>query len=167
MATWEKTASTSIAPQRSNERIKFLIGGALILVAVGYLIISGTIAGARYYITVDELLANPDYVGQTVRISGAVIGETIAFNSDNQVIEFEIANVPENYTDLGLALHEAAINPNAQRIAVRIEGQPMPDLLQHEAQAILTGTFGADGVFHATELLLKCPTRMGEATPEF
>ncbi|NJL57955.1 cytochrome c maturation protein CcmE [bacterium] len=33
----------------------------------------------------------------------------------------------------------------------------MPDLLQHEAQAILTGTLGDDGVFYATELLLKCP----------
>ena len=42
----------------------------------------------------------------------------------------------------------------------------MPDLLQNEAQAILTGQLGADGVFYADELLLKCPTRYEEAVPQ-
>jgi cytochrome c-type biogenesis protein CcmE len=41
-----------------------------------------------------------------------------------------------------------------------------PDLLRNEAQAIVTGSVGADGVFHAEELLLKCPTRYEEAVPE-
>ena len=40
----------------------------------------------------------------------------------------------------------------------------MPDLLQHEAQAILTGALGVDGVFYASELLLKCPSRFEEST---
>jgi len=42
----------------------------------------------------------------------------------------------------------------------------MPDLLRNEAQAIMTGRMEADGVFHAEELLLKCPTRYEEAVPE-
>ena len=42
----------------------------------------------------------------------------------------------------------------------------MPDLLQNEAQAIMTGKMGEDGVFYATELLLKCPTKYEEAVPE-
>ena len=50
-------------------------------------------------------------------------------------------------------------------MAVRIENQVKPDLLQHEAQAILTGTLQPDGTFVATELLLKCPTRFEEANP--
>jgi cytochrome c-type biogenesis protein CcmE len=41
----------------------------------------------------------------------------------------------------------------------------MPDLLRHEAQAIVTGRIGADGVFYADELLLKCPTRYEEDIP--
>jgi cytochrome c-type biogenesis protein CcmE len=41
----------------------------------------------------------------------------------------------------------------------------MPDLLRHEAQAIVTGRVGADGVFEADELLLKCPTRYEEEVP--
>ena len=39
----------------------------------------------------------------------------------------------------------------------------MPDLLQHEAQAIMTGRLGDDGVFYADELLLKCPSRYEES----
>jgi cytochrome c-type biogenesis protein CcmE len=169
-AAWEKPLG---APPRtySFERLKFLIGGVLILGAVAYLIVSGTLAGARYYITVDQLLSNQEYVGQTVRFSGAVIGSTIQTYSEiingveTQIIEFDVANVPENYTDLGEALHLAANNPDAQIVHVRVEGQPMPDLLQHEAQAILSGTLGSNGVFMGSELLLKCPTRMSETHP--
>ncbi|MCX6070310.1 MAG: cytochrome c maturation protein CcmE [Chloroflexi bacterium] len=37
--------------------------------------------------------------------------------------------------------------------------------LRDEAQAILTGRMGDDGVFQASELLLKCPTRYEEEIP--
>jgi cytochrome c-type biogenesis protein CcmE len=43
---------------------------------------------------------------------------------------------------------------------------PKPDLLRHEAQAIMTGQLGEDGIFYADELLLKCPTKYEEAVPE-
>jgi cytochrome c-type biogenesis protein CcmE len=42
---------------------------------------------------------------------------------------------------------------------------PRPDLLRDEAQAIVTGHLGEDGVFYADELLLKCPTRYQEEVP--
>ena len=165
-ATWEKPQSTA-EPTRSrgNERLKFLIGGILILAAVAYLVISGTLSGARYYITIDELVSNPEYVGQTVRVAGAVDGATINFDSQNLIITFDAANVPLDYDNLATALHDALLDANSNRLSVRVEGQPLPDLLQNEAQAIMTGTMGADGVFHASELLLKCPTRFEEAQP--
>jgi cytochrome c-type biogenesis protein CcmE len=37
--------------------------------------------------------------------------------------------------------------------------------MRDEAQAIITGHLGTDGVFHADELLLKCPTKYQEAVP--
>lgn len=163
---WEKPKHVQ-APSigKRLERMKFLIGGVLILAVVAYLVISGTAAGARYFITVDNLLSNSDYVGQTVRISGAVIGKSISYDSQNLIIEFTIANIPDKYDDLATALHLAATDPNARVVKVRVENQVKPDLLQNEAQAIVTGTLGKDGVFHATELLLKCPSRFQEADP--
>jgi cytochrome c-type biogenesis protein CcmE len=163
-ASWEK-APRAQAASSPVDRWKFLIGGVLLLAAVAYLIISGTSTGARYFITLDDLVADAAYVGQTVRISGAVLGDTIAYDSRNLIIDFTIANIPEETTDLARTLHEAVTDPEAVRIPVHIENQVMPDLLKHEAQAILTGTYGADGVFYATELLLKCPSRYEEAVP--
>ncbi|MDX2161883.1 MAG: cytochrome c maturation protein CcmE [bacterium] len=162
--SWEKSAAA--APKVKRERLKFLMGGALILAAVVILIGSGTLNGARFFITVDDLLANSAYTGQSVRITGAVIGDTIVYDPENLIIEFTIAHVPNEFDDLGEALHIAANNPTANRIQVRVENQVKPDLLRHEAQAILTGTLDADGVFHATELNLKCPTRFVEGMPQ-
>lgn len=163
-ATWEKSAASS-GVKTGSGRWKFLIGGVLILAAVAYLIVSGTSAGARYFITVDELMNNPEYVGKTVRISGAVIGDTIQYDARNLIINFTIANIPTDYQNLAEELHAAATDPSRTQLQVRVENQVKPDLLQHEAQAILTGTLNADGSFLATELLLKCPTRFEEAEP--
>jgi cytochrome c-type biogenesis protein CcmE len=165
-ATWEKPKSAALQPARAkNERWKFLVGGILILVAVVYLIISGTASGARYYMTLDELMANPDYVGKSVRMAGAVIGDSIHYDDKTLALDFTIANVPLQYDNLADALHQAVINPAATHIQVHVEGQAKPDLLQNEAQAILTGKLGSDGIFYATELNLKCPTRFQEAQP--
>jgi cytochrome c-type biogenesis protein CcmE len=165
--SWGKTnqPQTQVKPA-STERLKFMIGGLLLLVGVVYLMISGTSSGARYFITVDELVKNADYIGKTVRISGSVIGDSIVYDSKNLIIDFTIANIPEDTTNLAAALHDAVNDPNAARLSVHIENQVKPDLLKHEAQAILTGIMGEDGIFRATELLLKCPSRYEESVPE-
>lgn len=165
--TWEKP-KTIEKPKRglSTERTKFLIGGGLILAAVLYLLVSGTMQGARFFITVDEVVNEASYVNQTVRVSGAVIGESIEYDSENATIHFTIVNIPNEFDDLATALHEAIEDPNATRMDVVVYDEPMPDLLQHEAQAILTGAIDADGLFNASELLLKCPSRFEEASPD-
>ena len=166
IGTWEKSKSADAARLKGgNQRIKFLIGGILILAAVGYLVVSGMASGARYYITIDQLTSNPSYIGQEVRVSGAVIGDSIHYDAENLIMDFTVVNVAEPYDNLALALHEAVSDPNASRIHVHIVDQPKPDLLQDEAQAILTGKLNADGTFNASELLLKCPSRFEEAEP--
>ena len=167
-ATWEKAPSAVAEKTRSgSERWKFVVGLVLILGAVGYLVVSGTIGGARFFITVDELMNSREaYAGQAVRVTGAVIGETIRYDSENLIIEFTVANVPSDTEDLGTALHVAVNDPNATRMQVYVEGQVKPELLQHEAQAIMTGTLGEDGIFYVTELQTKCPSRFIESQPD-
>jgi len=165
-AAWEKPIAAQLAPRKAgSERWKFLIGGGLILAAVIYLVISGTLTGAQYFMTVDDLLHNPAYVGQTVRITGAVIGSTIQYDDKTLLISFTVANVPNNTPDLGAALHNAVIDTNITRLPIRVENTVKPELLQNESQAIMTGTLGKDGVFHVSELLLKCPSRFMETGP--
>ena len=167
-ATWEKSnhAAAQAQLKAGSGRWKFLVGGLLILGAVAYLLVSGTLLNARFYITVDELLVEPEYAGKTVQVSGAVLGDTIDYDAENGIIRFTIVNLPAEFTDLATALNIAVNNPDATRLQVVVENSAMPDLLQHEAQAILPGRLGEDGVFYATDLLLKCPSRFEADGPQ-
>jgi cytochrome c-type biogenesis protein CcmE len=151
---------------------KFVIGGILILGAVIFLIWSSTAATSEYFLTIDELNAKgSSIVNKNLRVSGAVLGDSIQYNAQTLTLTFEVAHVPgdqamiEDEGGLAEALHQAVIDPTRSRMKIVYVG-PMPDLLRHEAQAIVTGKLGEDGVFHADELLLKCPTKYEEAVPE-
>ncbi len=152
-------------------RTKFIIGGLLIVVAVIYLIASSTQAAAQYYLTIDELVEKGESYGdRDIKVSGAVIGESVTYETETLTLRFTVVNVPDDLDEIedegGLAevLHNAVLNPNASRIEVVYVG-PKPDLLRHEAQAIVTGRIGEDGAFYADELLLKCPTRYEDEVP--
>jgi cytochrome c-type biogenesis protein CcmE len=168
-------AAQPVTVRPSGGRTKFWVGGLMLLAAVAYLIISGITNQNEYYITIDKLIANPDrYLERDARVIGVVIGDTIQY--DGHTLTFDIAYIPDSAAEIedegGLAevLHQAVSNPDAERITVRVVDQPKPDLLKHEAQAIVTGQLvqQADGtyLFEANELLLKCPTRYEEAVPD-
>ena len=151
---------------------KFVIGGILILGAVVFLIWSSTAASAEYFLTIDELNAKGSgVVDKNLRVSGAVIGDSIQYDAQSLTLSFDVAHVPADNlaieTEGGLAevLHQAVMDPGRSRMKVVYVGVK-PDLLRNEAQAIMTGHIGEDGVFYAEELLLKCPTRYEEAVPE-
>lgn len=157
---------------KKKDRLKFIIAGSFFLVAVILMVISVTRSTAEFFITVHELQESPeDYTGQNLRISGAVIGETIYLDTNTGLLHFTIAHIPGNNDEirnrggLSAVLHDAVNDPDNDRLAVTYGG-PKPDMLRDEAQAILTGTLTDDGGFHAEELLLKCPTKYEEAVPD-
>ncbi len=162
---------SSLSGLKSN-RVKFLVGGGLFIVAVLFLVVSASQSTAEFFLTVREVKeSTKNLTGQNLRISGAVLGDTIAINPDNGLLEFTIAHVPgkereiEALGGLSLVLHQAVNDPKNPRLEVRYEGSK-PDMLKNEAQAILTGTLNEEGVFIAEELLLKCPSRYEEALPD-
>ncbi len=161
-----------VTESSGSSRIKFIIGGLLIIAAIVYLIASSTQASAQYFLTVDELEAKgADVIGRDLRVSGAVLGDSIEYDPQTLTLKFTVAHVPGDNKDIeaqgGLAavLHEAVSDPGRTRMQVVYSGVK-PDLLRNEAQAIMTGQIDQNGVFHADELLLKCPTKYEEAVPE-
>ena len=167
----ETTVGSRVFSPRSGGRAKFLVGGVLIIGAIIYLIVTTMSSTAQYFYTVNELQAKgAGAVGKSLRASGAVIGSSITYDPKTLTISFEMANISNDNKDidaaggLAQALHLAVIDPNGAHIRVVYIG-PKPDLLKNEAQAIVTGKLGTDGVFHADELLLKCPTRYQDALP--
>ncbi len=167
---------TAALQSGSSSRMKFIVGGLLIIAAVVYLIVSSTQASAQYFLTIQELNQkmqsdNQAVMSQSLRISGAVIGDSIQYDPSNLKLTFTVANIPGENKEIdaqgGLSkvLHEAVMDPGRPRLQVVYTGVK-PDLLRDEAQAIITGKMGQDGVFQADELLLKCPTKYEEAVPQ-
>lgn len=168
----ETTLPNPASAKPSGGRMKFIIGGVILLAGVAYLIVSNLVLRQEYFITVNDLTNSANtskYVGHSIRISGVVLGDTIKY--DGETLEFVIANVPDKAAEIqdqgGLAeiLHNSASDPTAKKITVIVKNQPKPDLLKNEAQAIVTGKLGEDGKFYADELLLKCPTRYQQDVP--
>ena len=153
-ATWTNREAV-LAKPKSN-RLKFVIGGGLILAAVVFLVVNAMRGNTQLYVTVEEFYGmQSQLAGRDLRVSGWVLGDTIQYTQiDDQTSRLEF-DIVDDLANPGQRLHIVAMN------------EPIPDLLQHEAQALVEG-HAQDGAFHAVPggLLLKCPTRYEEGGPE-
>ena len=150
--SWTREQGELIQPR--NNRMKFAVGGLLIVGALIFLIVNAMSGNTQLYKTVDEFYAEQDrLVGRDLRVSGLVVGDSIQYtqiDATTSRLEFDIV---DDLNNPGQRLHIVAMN------------EPMPDLLQHEAQAMVEGHADETGTFQANEggLFLKCPTRYEEA----
>ena len=136
-------------------RAKFIIGGIIVAAAVVYLIASSISSSAQYYLTVKELRDKEQTMaGRNVRVSGFVVGDSIAYNPQASNLSFDIVDSHD----------ELSSTVKVRTLKIVYTG-PKPDLLQHEAQAIAEGKLNPDGTFAANNLLLKCPTRYEDQLP--
>lgn len=172
--TWERTPELAeqVRPRTGQRRI-YLFAGLVMIGIVGYLIISGL--GARYYMTVDELMADPgDNLGKKVRLAGAVDGD-YQYDQSTQTLTFVVAHIPRDNDEirdaggLDAVLEHAVDNKDLTRLRVVYENAEIPDLLQNKAQAIMTGELhyeNGEYIFYAEELQLKCPSRHSDEGPK-
>ncbi len=124
-----------------SKRSKLLVGGIVIVVVVVYLVVSAASGGATFYMTVGELRSRGPST-RSARVTGNVIGESIVWRAKDLVLQFDIAD------ESGL-------------LSVEYHG-PRPDMLRDEAEAVAEGRYTTDGIFEATSLLLKCPSKYEE-----
>jgi len=104
---------------------------------VGYLIYSASGGSAEYYLTVSELRAQQPASGD-VRVAGVV---------QNDVVRSE-GGLHVRFTE----------KDSTASVLVDYSG-PVPDIFQPGITVVADGRLGADGVFHARQLLAKCPSR--------
>jgi len=131
----------------ANKKIKFIVGGVAIALAVVYLIYTGIASNSAYFLTVDELYTKGDVMhNRTVRVAGQVDAETIDFNNRDLVLKFDVTS------------------ETGERMSVVFNG-PKPDQMREGAEAILEGKYNGE-IFTAQSLLLKCPSRYEEGTIE-
>jgi len=115
------------------------LGAVAVVVAacVGYLIYSASGGSAEYYLTVSELRAQQPASGD-VRVAGVV---------QNDVVRSE-GGLHVRFTE----------KDSTASVLVDYSG-PVPDIFQPGITVVADGRLGADGVFHARQLLAKCPSR--------
>jgi cytochrome c-type biogenesis protein CcmE len=138
----------------STQQIRISIASVIILGTIGYLAYTGTAAGKSYYVTVAEMQAMGAKAYEShLRVEGFVKPETIQQSGTHVIFvltEFESHNP------------KATANPRS--IMVNYQGsEPPPDTFKGDAQALAIGTYGTDGVFHATQLQAKCASKYAPA----
>lgn len=113
-------------------------GGLLAVVAacVGYLVYSASGGTAEYYVTVSELQSHP--TAADVRVAGVVQDDV-------------------QRTDGGLHVQFTEKDGTAS-VPVDYRGA-LPDIFRPGITVVAEGKMGADGVFHASNVLAKCPSR--------
>ena len=126
----------------SGKRLRFLIGGLIVVLVIGYLIFSAARGSAAYYLTVQELHqqgTSPRYV----RVAGYVVGESIVWEPREQSLTFDITD-------------------ESGRLSVVYSGA-RPDMFRDEAEVVVEGKLGPEGIFEARTMMLKCPSKYEEA----
>lgn len=120
--------------------IRWALLGAVAAACVGWLVYSASAGNTQYYRTVAELKQNPG-LGDA-RVLGTVQDDIVKI-------------------DGGLGVRFTAAQGGAT-MPVEYTGQ-LPDIFRPGIQVVVEGRLQADGVFHASTLLAKCPSRFTTA----
>ncbi len=130
------TVSAPAPPPRPRRRRWGLVAGAVVIAGViGYFALSGIGDALVYYRTPSEVLAmGSRAIGQTIRLGGLVQSGTLDC-SDGQV--------------------RFTLTDGSKAIQVRNAAGEAVQCPHLDAGAVVEGTLGADGIFAATQILIK------------
>ncbi len=120
-----------------------LAGGVLLLAALLYFAFVAFQGSTVYYITVGELLSQsePEY-GQRVRVAGKLLPESFQREETGTLATFSLAD------------------PGDGRVLAASFDGLVPELFFNEHSDIVAeGTYETDGVFHADNIIVKCPSK--------
>jgi cytochrome c-type biogenesis protein CcmE len=79
-SSWTNDDKSQLLQANKGSRLKFFIGGGIMIVAIIVLVINAMSGNMQLYKTVEEFYAEQDaLVGRDLRVSGWVIGDTIQY----------------------------------------------------------------------------------------
>ncbi len=128
----------------SKGKTKFILAGVVIVAAIAFLAISSFQSNSMYYLTVPELKAQAQADGaafydKTVRVSGPLHKESIDWNAKTLTLKFHI-------------------NDGSEMFPVVFVG-PVPDTMENGETVVVEGKYTPAGVFNASTILVKCPSK--------
>ncbi len=134
------------SPEKRSVQLKFIVAALIVVGTVAWLAISGARQSKSYYVTINELQAmGEEAYTRNLRVAGNV----------------QPGSISRSGPDASFTLVELG-----KTLRVTYQGaEPPPDTFKDDAQALAIGTFGRDGVFHATQLQAKCASKYAPAKP--
>jgi cytochrome c-type biogenesis protein CcmE len=131
-----------------NNKARLALIGAVLALALGYLIYAAFPGNTLYYMTVDEFVADKGNVdGRSVRVVGKLAPDSFQRVPDTTQANFVLAGQGETLeaTYFGV-LPDLFFNPHSDIIA--------------------EGSYNANGVFHTDTVIVKCPSKYQALTEE-
>ena len=130
-----------------RQRVKFLVLGVAVVGTMAALLLLAvqTSGNLMYYRTVSEFVADPQ-ADSNLRVNGKVLPGSIVRTSAGMRVHF-------------------VMTEGDQRLPVDYEGV-IPDTFVDEADVVVEGALRSDGVFAASVLLAKCPSKYEAADGE-
>ena len=124
-----------------QKKIKFALGSALIVGAIGYLIATGINSTSTYFFTVSELMDQKvSFHGTGLKVKGNVVAGSIERDSND-------------YLNVHFSIEEKNSNLNVVYQGVT------PDMFQDGGEVVVEGALDKQGIFHANTLLTSCPSK--------
>ena len=139
----------------SPNTLRVGIASVIILGTIGWLAYTGYGSSKSYFVHIAELRSMGDkaYHSQ-LRVDGFVQPGTI--QQDGTHVDF-VLNEFESHSPKAAA---------GRLLKVSYKGtEPPPDTFKDDAEALAIGTYGRDGIFHATELQAKCASKYAPQQP--
>lgn len=157
-------AATDEEPADHTTRNRLIILGAVLALALAFMIFAAFPGNTRYFLTVSEFVDGEQYQdGQMLRVSGKLLPDSFHREDGGTLARFRLVDQEIDAADVGAG--GAVLQ--ASYVGV------MPDLFFNpHSEIILEGSYGPETrVFQAESILVKCPSKYqsleGEAPADY
>jgi len=119
---------------------RYLIGGVILLLVVGYLFYLSFGSSVSYYVTVSEFFARGTELYNTnVRVAGRIADSPVDWDAEDLELRFSITEGGDNMT----VIYQGA----------------KPSGFKAGSSILVEGKYHSDGMFRASQLIMKCPSK--------
>jgi cytochrome c-type biogenesis protein CcmE len=120
---------------------KLLLGAFVILGAIGFIVFNALAGNQQYFMTLSEMKAKGNLAyNETVRVGGNLVPNTTKVDTKNVTAQFTLTDNQNNV----LPVYYKGI---------------LPDTFEKSTQVIAEGKLDQNGVFQASLVLAKCPSK--------
>ena len=119
---------------------RYLIGGLILVMVLGYLLYLSFGSSVSYYVTVSEFFAKgTELYDINLRVAGKIVDRSVEWNPEELELKFTV-------TEGGCTI---PVIYNGAKPSGFVAGSDI----------LVEGKYHPDGIFHAGQLIMKCPSK--------